>query len=154
TAVGTQNDGALSIACMGPNADLWVHQCILVDITGDMFGQIHLPELAAYEIIRIGGRFGDLRQITDDPFLATMFEGLTCSTTEELHYTGDDTAVTEDSPRGFWWDVEDYNHNGRPWPAIYSGIFVREPNGLRGPVILDALNTDGLPRPRYDWTLG
>jgi hypothetical protein len=145
TAVGTQNDGALSIGCVGPRADLWVHQCILVDVLGDMFGEIHVPELAAYEVVRIRGKLGDIGQVTDD-YSNPDHYALTC--TGELRYTGD-SITAEKSPRGFWSEIEDNHGTGTPGFAVYGRILVRRPHGLRGQVILDEMNT-GVPRPGDD----
>jgi hypothetical protein len=91
-----------------------------------MFGEIHVPQLTARQTIRVGGRFGDRSQVS-----------ATCDS-EVTSYLMSPVTPQEDSPRGWWDDVED---NGAPISIpFYARILIRQPLSLHGQIILDANN--------------
>lgn len=85
--------GTLVIGCVGPRADIWVEDTELVDIRGDMFGEIHVASLEADQTIRIGGLLGDLDQASSD---VAMCQSDPYDGTPSI----DPVYPLEDSPRG------------------------------------------------------
>lgn len=59
----------------------------------------------------------------------------------------------EPSPRAIWEAVENTHGDGTLEQGVppYARILIREPLGLKGPIVLDALNTTGLQRPATHW---
>lgn len=142
--------GSVQIGCIGPKADLWVQDCPLIEITGNMFGEIHLPHLAASEVIRIHGKFGDLAQVLE------LGRALCATEMDEGHHYFDGIAFEESSPRGRWDDSVDhdsdsYGNINDKGAAEYARILIREPVGMNGQIILDADNTGSSPRPGDYW---
>lgn len=137
------------IGCMGPKADLWVKDAAVLDIDGDVFGEIHMPDLGATETLRIGERLGDLVQAKEQIGLcyAERAGGETGSI-ESYQFTQD-----EPSPRGRWISVED-----APDPdfltsgiSAYGRILIRKPALLHGQIILHAANFGATQKPLTHW---
>lgn len=136
--------GSASIGCMGPNADLWMSNATNVVVQGDMFGEIHALNLASSQTIKIGGRFGDTAQASEQvaPCFAYFNDGQ-----YEFRLIGN----PEDSPRGTWSSVENNAVPGYESVATFSRIVLRQPQSLAGQVILDAANTTGVHRAAGHW---
>jgi hypothetical protein len=138
--------GTLSIGCMGPMADLWVDacsssssvDCAFIDIKGDAFGEVHVPELASGQTIRVGGRFGNYTQAV----------GASATCDEELPAGYDTQAVdpTENSPRGFWAAVEDNSESpSLDGVAAYARILIQGQDAMHGQIILNGYDTSSDP---------
>ncbi len=135
----------LSIGCMGPKADLWVQDCPLLSIKGDLFGEIHLPRLNAGETIMIDGRFGDLQA-------AAAGEGLCQAAGGNMQFPGYELVpAIESSPRSVWPEVEGEFAVGASGVAPFGRIILEEPSSLNGQIIIDATNSTGAHRPDR-WT--
>lgn len=124
------NIGAVTIGCVGPTADLWLVGTPILDITADMLGEIHVPNLGTTQIVRIGGAFGW------DP---TDPQPVPCDTSVLSTYWWNTVPTIEGSPRGYWAEVEDNClSDGLPQ---FARILVQDEAALDGHVILHASNT-------------
>lgn len=124
----------LVTGCVGPLADLWVKDCSLIDLGGDVFGEIHTPSLDSGQTVRIHGKLGSLAQAD----ATTGFCGRDPRFDEIAGYN---TTVFEDSPRHNWYAIENNQTQTLEGIASYGRILIREPDGLRGQIIIDANNT-------------
>ncbi len=97
TANNPANDfasiGQLTIGCMGPTADVYVKDCLQIEITGSMHGELHMPQLAAAGRIRIGDRLNASSTATESETCIVEFLG-------SLPYPWNVTRSDEQSPRG------------------------------------------------------
>jgi hypothetical protein len=133
------------IGCMGPKADLWIKGIVTADVLGDAFGEIHMPEAQNGELVRIGGRFGDLDQALANvaPCQAEV-PGTIYKYATEL--------TSESSPRGVWNSIENDNDQGQGYGvALRSRLLVRQPSALSGQVVLHANNTTTTRFPATHW---
>ncbi|MFZ4576040.1 MAG: hypothetical protein ACOYN0_16770, partial [Phycisphaerales bacterium] len=139
------------VGCMGPKADLWVYQpassspVLLVDVTKDVYGEIHMPSLPANQTIRVGGTFGDIQQV-----LAQVAPCFADASNQVYELP---SANREDSPRGYWDEVEEVNvyrdpNSGSPFRGVaaYSRIILQDATSLNGQIIIDADNATGAHR--------
>ncbi len=148
--------GSATIDCMGPMADLWVKDTAVINILGDVFGEIRLPRLESYQSIRIGGRLGDRDAALSHP-PGTGYLDLGDPSPNQFYggqlsfwnYSNNEPA--EDSPRGTW-----PTHAARVEPsgdpnylgtAIWSRIVLEDPTSLNGQIIIDGSNTLNEHRP-------
>jgi hypothetical protein len=135
--------GHCRIDCMGPAADIWIDECASdpgcakIDIVYDCYGEIHVPVLGAVQSIRIGGKFGDLDTMGD-----------MCSTEiDEPDFDVSGVLPTEDSPRGYWADVDSGADpfNGVYGVAPYARIMIQDIAAMEGQVVLNASNASSDP---------
>lgn len=135
--INPENDyaviGTSNVGCMGPAADVW--STGLIDVTGDVLGEIHIDVLDPGEVVRIGGRLAD--------WPAT----LTGSTGPwDTFACGDGRYSLSDfeelSPRDSTWSDEESRRRG--------AVRILEPDSLGGQVIINA-NADPLLADGEGW---
>ncbi len=129
----------VTIGCMSPAADLWVKDFSLATFN-NFFGELHTPSLAANQVIRIDGKFGEIEG-------ALVTTG--CATTPLAGQVPEEVLLVEDSPRGLWTDIETSASQTfeRVGNAEFGRIVLRDPNSLAGQITVDAANTTAAQRP-------
>lgn len=150
--------GFAVIGCVSPTADLWLRDFTRVDISYDLLGELHVPELSddfglaglGYQIVRIGERLGS---IDDNDVYDPILDQIVCKCGSSKIYN---TSVTpcsgqdglgdckfpcpldpsESSPRGF---------AGGDRFALKGRVDVAERQGLIGQVVVNAANEHSYP---------
>lgn len=106
---------------------MWFKDCVQANVSDDLLGELHLPELSAGETVRIGGRIGD----APDPHLTEPGDVCGCIPGSIFCFYFP-SAFEEDSPRDC-----DYADRG--------AVRIRQVAGLAGQVTINA--NYATPRP-------
>lgn len=114
----------LTIGCVGPGAAVWFFGCERANLLHDVFGELHLPLLAADETIWIGDRLGIGPAVNTQADL----EYCACGSQVEAECFYTSGSHSEDSPR-------DTNY------AAKGKISIRDGEGLAGQIIINGAHS-------------
>jgi hypothetical protein len=126
---------------MGPAADLWVQDTPSIDLLGDVFGEIHMPQLTSSQRIRVGGKFAEHDTHASLP---------TSSCFGDAAYDINGVSA-ENSPRGYWEAVEYTSDQVDNGVAARARILLQADSSLHGQIVFNGLGASGDPMTDGYW---
>ncbi|MGD9690831.1 MAG: hypothetical protein AB7K52_14215 [Phycisphaerales bacterium] len=124
------------IGCMGPIADVWITGAPVLDVSGWVAGEIHVPSLMADQIVRLRLALTDLENNLCNCLGTPQEESALCFLPPVL--------LSEQTPRGAFSWFGELGTVAEPLTgqgiANYGAVTVGEPTGLGGRVIIHGNN--------------